>query len=812
MARFSQGSGSSNNGGAALNYVQVVGTQQTISSAPNSIVDLNITTTGKPVQISVTGEGANASAGSWLRLNLFRDNVEIGNAIQMESSAASENVPFAINFIDDVDAGTYNYSARVTTINGGSWTFGEASGPVINAVELTGFKGDRGLRGFTGDDALWNFRGAYDLGASYAIGDVATYDGETWYRLDANGGNTGDTPTEGDFWTLIAQKGADGEGSGNADIADFTFTLNDGEGSESVMTIHNHDMRIETTRDDDEDADIELNSADDIWINANDQIEITAANDNISITAVNESVSITAGGYRGDGGDTWEFHSDGSLTFPDNTVQTTAYTGTDSANHGDFYFDQTTLRVDSSSDMILESNEGDGSVSSQIKIGNGDVPINIVAYETDESSYGTGDWSTAEWQSDGNGAGQIVLTGITSIEQYLNNFNYDFQRVLIDDTTFVSFGGASYGGGNATIYVSEGPAGGTTATVLALRFIQSIGSGMMIDYDDSEMNIIARDMGINITTTGGNDLNITSSDDLDLEASDDIRFSSDINGDQKYWSMDSSGQFNLPGDGYISNPLNSSGDGNGYDTIKIVPDSDREQYDQYLIIDPTQPNHIHVRAGGTQDESLAELVIGGENTYVKVSDTDDSVTILANNININSYASPSSLNINTYSGATIQSNRTSAYSDEDKVVAVLGDINAVVPAETAFTVNGGTLGTQPTFNGDPLFSGTYVKTGPLVHFQIQVDMDNITSFGTGQYYVDLPFPAKYGYQVREGCLHDISAEKQYAIGGHVFAGQSRLNLFYTDTNGQDQDFDHNSPVTLTTADNFHVSGTYITNE
>jgi hypothetical protein len=144
-------------------------------------------------------------------------------------------------------------------------------------------------------------------------------------------------------------------------------------------------------------------------------------------------------------------------------------------------------------------------------------------------------------------------------------------------------------------------------------------------------------------------------------------------------------------------------------------------------------------------------------------------------------------------------------------IATIGDISNAAPTETPFTVNGGTLGTQPTFEGAPLFSGTYVKTGPLVHFQIQVDMDNITNFGTGQYYVDLPFPAKYGYQVREGCLHDISADRQYAIGGHVTAGQSRLNLFFTDSNGQDQEFDYNSPATLAVADNFHVSGTYITN-
>jgi hypothetical protein len=91
-------------------------------------------------------------------------------------------------------------------------------------------------------------------------------------------------------------------------------------------------------------------------------------------------------------------------------------------------------------------------------------------------------------------------------------------------------------------------------------------------------------------------------------------------------------------------------------------------------------------------------------------------------------------------------------------------------------------------------------------------MDNITNFGTGQYYVDLPFTAKYGYQVKEGCLHDISTSNQYAIGGHVAAGADRLFLTYTNSNGQDSVFDHDSPVTLNVADNFHISGTYITAE
>jgi hypothetical protein len=400
----------------------------------------------------------------------------------------------------------------------------------------------------------------------------------------------------------------------------------------------------------------------------------------------------------------------------------------------------------------------------------------------------------------------------------------------------------------------------------------------------------------------------------------------------------------------------ASGDNYGNGTIELVPDADlvSNQYsNQYLILDPTVPNHIHIRAGGRQDESSADLILGAERTHVKVSDQANNVEVRASreteyysytNLNetsstefvvssdnminygsvvnvdgeyygisnivsdtpsiglstyttsplaYNSQLGPAnfvsgneytfennntpqlwSFNSNGYmygpdesnhlkvygltsdyylalnategielnveaesfgvqissnAGVSIYSERTSGYIDNaDKVVAVLGDINAAVvdvledvdsaidaaisaaePTEVSFTVVGGTLGTQPTFDGAPLFSGSYIKTGPQVHFQVQVDMDNITDFGTGQYYINLPFPAKYGYQVRSGCFHDISTDKQYAIAGHVYAGQSQLALTFTNSAGQDEAFDHNSPIALNAEDNFHISGTYI---
>jgi hypothetical protein len=111
-----------------------------------------------------------------------------------------------------------------------------------------------------------------------------------------------------------------------------------------------------------------------------------------------------------------------------------------------------------------------------------------------------------------------------------------------------------------------------------------------------------------------------------------------------------------------------------------------------------------------------------------------------------------------------------------------------------------------------LFTGGYVKDGDLVHFRIDVDFDNITSFGTGQYYVSLPFASKHNYQFADGCLHDISTGRNYPIAGHVLANANQLFLESMDAQGNSVfhvDFTGTSPVGLATADNFHVSGTYI---
>lgn len=157
----------------------------------------------------------------------------------------------------------------------------------------------------------------------------------------------------------------------------------------------------------------------------------------------------------------------------------------------------------------------------------------------------------------------------------------------------------------------------------------------------------------------------------------------------------------------------------------------------------------------------------------------------------------------------------SATINVDGATAALISVDPEVTPEVPFAVIGGSLGTQPTFSSDPLFTGSYIRARYLIHFTIQVDFTNITSFGTGQYFLDLPFPSKHNYQFAAGCLHDISAGRDYPIFGHIVAGASRMVLKSIDAQGNSAynvSFTSTAPVTLATADNFHISGSYIAEE
>jgi hypothetical protein len=462
--------------------------------------------------------------------------------------------------------------------------------------------------------------------------------------------------------------------------------------------------------------------------------------------------------------------------------------------------------------------------------------------------------------------------------------------------------------------------GGGTANIADFIFTDNGDNSTITLPGDKEMRIEAG-VDSDLYLTAGDDLYIQTlgaGDDIHLEAADDIRFSTGHENAESetvnYWRMDSEGEFHLPGAGYIQNPINSSGDGSGNDTLKLVPDEDLiwDNGDQYIIIDPTGPNHIHIRAGGLQDYSNADLILGGERAGVRVSDTDgttvvqskqedyvwtyqnigqgDQIYVVATamaepdindftiingqkhiitsvirdepngttsyettpsigfiqnanytftrdngthfwNFNKTGYLNgPTETGYLRVTGIVNDDGNLEVRADQNLVIsggesngeylhdssdianqiATLGDIayyqNSSF-AEVSYTVSGGALETQPTFNGAPLFAGSYTKTGNLVHFRVNVSMSNITNFGSGQYYVSIPFTSEYDVYVRNGQLKHSSGD-MYSVSGHATAGSNELRLYTTASNGKEVAFTSSSPVGLNTTCDFHIFGSY----
>jgi hypothetical protein len=118
----------------ALNYVQEKASRSIRLTSPSQVIDVKITTTGRPVLISVNGDANPLSNGGWCKLQLFRNNTAISNIVQAEGGN-NENNPYNLSMIDAVPAGTYTYSFRMIQ-HSGDFQFGEADGPTMYAIEL----------------------------------------------------------------------------------------------------------------------------------------------------------------------------------------------------------------------------------------------------------------------------------------------------------------------------------------------------------------------------------------------------------------------------------------------------------------------------------------------------------------------------------------------------------------------------------------------------------------------------------------------------------------------------------------------------
>ena len=62
--------------------------------------------------------------------------------------------------------------------------------------------------------------------------------------------------------------------------------------------------------------------------------------------------------------------------------------------------------------------------------------------------------------------------------------------------------------------------------------------------------------------------------------------------------------------------------------------------------------------------------------------------------------------------------------------------------------------------------------------------------------------------VVNGGLHDTRTYNLLYLLGDLEPASQNIELYYPTSNGVNNRFDHNSPLTLETADYFYVSGTY----
>jgi hypothetical protein len=108
------------------------------------------------------------------------------------------------------------------------------------------------------------------------------------------------------------------------------------------------------------------------------------------------------------------------------------------------------------------------------------------------------------------------------------------------------------------------------------------------------------------------------------------------------------------------------------------------------------------------------------------------------------------------------------------------------------------------YTGDPAI-GYYTRIGNIVFVQIDVDFDNVSDFGSGQYRVTLPFNSRFHTDAYGGSIHDQNSEtRHWSIKGHLAENSDECLLWYVSASSEDKEFTFNAPVNLTTADKFHM--------
>jgi hypothetical protein len=329
---------------------------------------------------------------------------------------------------------------------------------------------------------------------------------------------------------------------------------------------------------------------------------------------------------------TWTFGTDGNLTVPASG----------------------TITAPNAQEFQLQARDTNSLLRNEINLDPNNGTYMSVWSEELETSFSTSDWATGSWE---NLEGVPGISGafFTNAEN-LQDFWTTGSGSFVNSVEVSINGGArlpvSYDGNNGETYgallLLTGVPATSPTTITSLTFYYRTQSSIDIDYNVGEILLDAQSIDIDLRTT--NNLDLRAGQNLNIRGTGQYPVRIYTDNTTYKWEFDNTGSLTLPregkiygvGDGvaagdrygYISWAGNSSGDGSGFNTMRLVPDlQGLEDLDQYIIIDPTGgvPGHIHIRAGGTQDNSLADLYLGGEHSHVKISaGLNPPVTVMAN--------------------------------------------------------------------------------------------------------------------------------------------------------------------------------------
>lgn len=449
--------------------------------------------------------------------------------------------------------------------------------------------------------------------------------------------------------------------------------------------------------------------------------------------------------------------------------------GGGSSNTGDITFNAATMSAPDETTISIEAVDNN-IARARLVLNPNDRIAKLESSFGDDRTFYAGDWAAGNWTLQ-NGSPVLFFTGATNLYNGLNAINGENQRFSWNDGETVPFSGWGYNGnGDLTIYLdgtSMPPTDPTEITSLMVRW--DYVSKIAVDsYEDEEVQIHGR--GINVDIDSTRDVRITAGDDLRLEANDtfsltnnsdtesiEIRTNNSLS--SKTWEFKVDGNLRLPSGGRIidTNDVNilgdvtfdgvkiigagtASGDGVGYSTLELVPDNNLYGNNQYLIIDPTQPNHIHIRAGGTQDSSNAQLYLGGETSHFSVGSGSNPTLYLKANDNQWTFGTDGVLTLPAGGGIN-DSNGNS----------VLGGGGTTLPADASGYLNNDGSGTLTWVPGNPSGSGmlpynsvtvlSNTSVGDWTEFTLSGTMDAFYDWNNTYTTITLSSQTAYGKEI-----------------------------------------------------------------